>query len=151
MEKFFLLLAVQEVHACAFGGALRPVRRVRNGWVGKKPESFSMPAAEYSFSVTESSAAPVISAAVCEQANATGEGIEARSVVPSPPTLLEQSGRLGAPPKLGSEQAPIELQTAYADEAMSAQKRLGRNQTRGGKLSGNSKEAIHKPVDYPSS
>ena len=57
LEKFFLLLAVQEVHACAFGGALWLERRVKNSWVGKKPENFSMPDAEYSFPVTESSAA----------------------------------------------------------------------------------------------
>src|SRR4029450_12238462 len=56
LEKFFLLLAVQEGHACAFGGALRPERRVNNSWLDKKPGSFSMPDAEYSFPVTESSA-----------------------------------------------------------------------------------------------
>jgi hypothetical protein len=60
------------------------------------------------------------------------------------------NGRLGAPPKLGNEQTPIELLTPHADEAVFAKKWPGRNQARCWKLCGNPKEAIHELVDDPS-
>ena len=117
-------------------------------WLGKKPESFSMPDAEYSLPVTESSA---LQSSVLPSASKPNTMAGARpGAVDVATTALEPNGRLAAPPKLGSEQTPIELLTPHADETVFAKERAGRNEMRCGKLRDNSKEAIHKPVDDPS-
>ena len=85
-----------------------------------------MPDAEYSFPVTESSAAqssvlPFASKPKYDWRSHRG----ALGAAIATPTPLEQSGRLGTPPKLGSEQTPIELLTPHADEAVFAKERAG--------------------------
>ena len=85
-----------------------------------------MPDAEYSFSLTESSPPGRLFCRLrASQIRRRDRGAFAASVAVTTP--LEQNGRLGAPPKLGREQTPIELLTPHADEAVFAKKRAGRN------------------------
>jgi hypothetical protein len=96
-----------------------------------------MPDAEYSLSLTESSTPAACSASCQKFICGAGRSRRARCAPPSLQTqdgnlmlerdALSSAGWLGASPKLGSEQTPIELLTPHADEAVFAKKRTGRN------------------------